>query len=282
MLPQNALLANVNQARSFGDFLQVFRNSATGGYFALLADGSVESLAPGSVPADGSMGPPLTTAPLVWTTTGIVTGVITAGTPFDILAEFTNTGATTLAIGGQPAAAIIHPDGSALVAGDIVAGQEILIVTSAAGHVFAGVSTGNGTYRSRQTLTSVQILALNTTPIITIPNIVVPGAGIITSTVVDSLLAFNNFGGVAYAFGVASVLTLQYITSNNAVDLSLTDTWGEAVADTLEIAGSTAGGGSTTPAAGEGVEATITVADPTLGTGVFELETEFSFSTFTT
>lgn len=276
---QNSLLANVNQAKSFGDFLQVFRDLTNGGYFALLADGTVESLAPGTLPSDGSMGPTVVTAPLVWSSTGIVTGVIAAGTPFRILAEFTNTGATTLAIGGQAAAPIIHPDGSALVAGDIVAGQIILLVGSAAGLVFAGVEIGNGKFRSRQTILSAAILTSFTTPITVVPNIITPGASILTAVLPHSCTILNNFGGVAYTANAAGVV-IQYITSNNITGLIFSQAFMQAAADAIAL--SSAGVTMVTPVTGEGLEFISLVANPAAGTGVLEIDTEFSFVNFTT
>ena len=276
MLRQVADRDEINFAESFQDRFQIFK-ATSGGYFAALAGGLVEPLGCACL-IEGSATPTLPANVNVLATEGVVSAVLPLdGVRFRLMMNTTNTGAVTLSIAGTAIQAVTHPDGSALVAGDLNINDVILIVqdTVAGEYIFAGVAINGDTFRSTQTLTSAQILAINSTPVNIIPDIATTGDG--TIIVVNSMTALNNFGATGYTW--AGVLTPRYIASGNDAAEDLSNVWAVGVVDTFQS--STAGGAfDIIPIAGEGVELFGTVADPTLGDGVWTFQTIFSIVQF--
>ncbi len=276
MLRQVADRDEINFAESFQDRFQIFK-ATSGGYFAALAGGLVEPL--GCVCLiEGSATPTLPANVNVLSTEGAVSAALPAdGVRFRLMMNATNTGAVTLSIAGTAIQAVTHPDGSALVAGDLNINDVILIVqdTGAGEYIFAGVALNSDTFRTTQTLTSAQILAINSTPVNIIPDIASTGDG--TLIIINDMTSLNNFGGVGYTW--AGVLTPRYITSGNDAGEDLSNVWAVAVADAFQT--SVAGGAfDIIPVAGEGVELFGTVADPTAGTGVWTFQTIFRIVQF--
>ncbi len=275
MLRQVADRDEINFAESFQDRFQIFRD-ANGGYFAALAGGLVEPIGCPCI-IEGSATPTLPANVNVLATEGVVSVALPAdGVRFRLLMNTTNTGAVTLDIDDTGIQAVTHPDGSALIAGDLNINDIILVVqdTVAGEYVFAGIDIGGDKFRSTQIVTSAQILAINTTAVNIIPPIASTGNG--TVTIVNSIVALNNFLVTGYTW--AGILAVQYITSGNTTSIDLTNVWAVAVADTIES--SLPVTSNVIAVAGEGVEIEGTVADPTLGDGTWTLITTYEIVQF--
>ena len=258
--------------QAVGDRGPIFRDEISGDWFGLYVNSNdeivVDPICCGLDPLGSATGNPEAPNTVLARVESVV-ALPTVGSVLNITFTTTNTGAVTLDIEDTGVLPLQKPNGVPLQAGDIVSGQTLVIVMGAgqAFYVLAGVAQPDGTIFSEITLTTTQILAINSTPQPLIPNILTTGLG--TVIVINTLTALNNFNTAGYV--VAGAPTVQYITSNNDTHLDVTNAWAAAVADTFESA--TGDGFTPVPVAGEGIEFTTTVSDPTVGDGswVFQI-----------
>jgi hypothetical protein len=119
--------------------------------------------------------PTLTWSNTLWTDSGAqnalaitlgpapATLTLVAGVPLSITPKFSNTGATTLDVNGLEAVSLVNPDGSALTAGQILAGGLIVVVFDGTEHFWlvggsAAPITGRKLHTSRYILSGSTLL----------------------------------------------------------------------------------------------------------------------------
>jgi len=147
------------------------------------------------------------------------------------------------------------------------------IVSKTQGKVVVGQINEDIVQQARVTITSAQLLALNTTPKTLVA---APGAG--KYIVIDEITAFNNYGTAAYAF--AAAMTINY--TNGSGDKACTDIAEVAFCEASADALATTHGIDCIPVANAAVVATVATSDPTTGDGTFDLDIKYRILTFTT
>ncbi len=125
------------------------------------------------------------------------------------------------------------------------------------------------------TITSAQILALNTAPITLVA---AQGSG--TFIVVESIAVLNDFGTAAYVVNAAG-FTVRYTDGTGSIIGVLTQAFGQLVADGVAQIGDIASDGVTDPLV-EDVPVVLfaDTADPTTGDGEFDLSVTYRVVTF--
>ncbi len=116
------------------------------------------------------------------------------------------------------------------------------------------------------TLTTAQLLALNTTPI---DLVAAPGAG--KYVIVDEVAGFNNHGGTDYAFG--GPLSVRYTdeSGDEAVTAFPEVAFAEASADAVAVQH----GIDAIPVANAAVVLAADTSDPTLGDGTMTFQVKY-------
>ncbi len=271
MFPKNTTEARaLAMNQSIGDRTPIFR-VASGEWFGIIRNSQGnEEVVPLCVcdtepPTDGNIeAPTIDPTAYVGTETGLP-AIPDAGTIIELRNRTTNTGIVTLDLDGTGVLPVQKPNGEALVSGDIKANETVVLIVGAAQafYIFAGIKNADGTINAEIEITRTQILALNSAPVPIIPNFLSTGLG--TVVVLQSLTALNNFATIAYIG--AGTPTLQYIASNNDTHIDLSNVWLTAAAITFEAPDGD--GFAAIPIAGEGIEFTVTVGDPTTGNGSY-------------
>lgn len=137
-----------------------------------------------------------------------------------------------------------------------------------------GINPG-GLQTAAVTITTGQLIALNTTPITLVP---AQGAG--TFIVVEGITVLNDFGTAAYVVNAAG-FTVRYTNGAGSIIGALTQAFGQLVADGVAQISDLASDGVTDPlVANAPVVLFADTANPTTGDGEFDVSVLYRVVTF--
>jgi hypothetical protein len=282
-----SLSAAIDFNQDVGDNMPIIRDTDSGDFYGLVSDGNGGTIAYplGGGSSDGTALPDATSPNDYELENANLT--VNNGNLIGVVFTDSNSGAATLDINGGGALPIQQPNGDALAGGEIQAGANTAIVLNSGGtaYVLAGVFNSVGNIVREVTVTSAEILALNSTPQVVSPDIDNNPLGVVNVATVQQLVSstiFNDFGSAAYVVNAAGV-NLEYSTSGNFGGAAFNQAWGQAVADAF-LAGpptqNDAALGDLIPVAGEGLTLIAQAADPTTGDGEWKLCFEYSVIDF--